>query len=308
MKKPAPAPTIDCLGLGIIPLDILLEIPSFPALGGKQNATDMVMQGGGPVPNTMIGLARLGLRTGVIAAIGNDIIGTVTREELQRERVDDSWLITKRAVSDLAAGFVEQKTGRRTIVLHRTLEVKPRDIVTRRLPIPKLVHVDGRDIPACVKLARWAKSLGAIVSFDIGSKRNDVSPLLPLVDQLVVADAFALPYTRTRSAEAAIRKLTRVCPGTIIVTEGTRGQLAREDSQFTRGRAFRVPVIDTTGAGDAFHTGYLYGLLKNWSMARRLAFGAAVAALKCGSMGARAGLPSLKEVTGFLKTKPRRYA
>ena len=308
MKKSQPTITIDCLGLGIIPLDILLEIPSFPDLGGKRNASDMIMQGGGPVPNTMIGLTRLGLRTAVIAAIGRDMIGDLSRKELTKERVDTSHLIVKREFSDLAAGFVEQKSGRRTIVLHRKLEITPRDLKLSSLPIPKLVHVDGRDVPACVKLARWAKSVGAIVSFDIGSLRNDVSPLLPLVDQLVVADAFALPFTRTRTAKAAIKKLSQVCPGTIIITEGTAGQLAYENGIFTRGRSFKVPVVDTTGAGDAFHTGYLYGLLHGWPIERRLIFGAAIAALKCGSMGARTGLPSLSQANRFLKSKPRQYA
>lgn len=307
MKKSAPTRSIDCLGLGIIPLDVLLEVSSFPDRGGKRNATAMVLQGGGPVPNTMVGLTRLGLTTAVIAAVGDDLVGRLSREALDREQVDTSLLISKRLMSDLAAGFVEQKSGRRTIVLHRKLAVTPRDIVLTRLPKPRLVHVDGRDLPACVKLARWAKTVGAIVSFDIGSLRNEVSSLLPLVDQLVVADAFALPFTRTRSAKAAIKKLAEACPGTIIVTEGTKGQLAYENGEFTHGPAFRVPVVDTTGAGDAFHTGYLYGLLQGWPMPRRLTFGAAAAALKCGSMGARTGLPSLKKIEQFLKRKPRHY-
>lgn len=307
MKRLSSKNKLDCLGLGIIPLDILLEVDEFPELGEKRNASAMVMQGGGPVPNTMIGLTRLGLKTAVIAAVGDDLVGRLSREELARERVDTSLLITKKAKSDLAAGFVEQQSGRRTIVLYRKLTVRPRDLVTARLPIPRLVHLDGRDVAACVKLARWARTVGAIVSFDIGSLRNEIAPLLPLVDQLIVADAFALPYTRTRSARAAIKKLANYCPGTIIVTEGTNGQLACENGDWTRGPAFRVPVVDTTGAGDAFHTGYLYGLLHGWPMVRRLRYGAAVAALKCASMGARAGLPSQHTVDQFLKRKPSQY-
>jgi len=298
---------VDCLGLGIMPLDILMEIPTFPELGGKRNASDMVIQGGGPVPNTMIGLARLGLKTAVIAAVGDDMIGRESRAELRKEKVDDRFLVTKKGTSDLAAGYVEQGSGRRTIVLHRKLHVHPRDLRLNRYPIPRLVHVDGRDVPACVKLARWARKVGALVSFDIGSVRNEVAPLLPLVDQLIVADAFALPYTNSRTARAAVKKLARRCPGTIIVTEGTKGQTAWHDGRLTSGRAFKVKVVDTTGAGDAFHTGYLFGLLKGWPLEQRLEFGAAVAALKCGAMGAPAGLPSYYAVQKFLQSKPRRY-
>lgn len=299
---------IDCLGLGIMPLDILLEIPSFPEFGGKRNASDMIIQGGGPVPNTMIGLARLGLTTAVIAAVGDDFVGRESRSELRKEKVDDRFLVTKRGRSDLAAGCVEQGSGRRTIVLHRKIHVTPRDLRTGDYPIPRLVHLDGRDVPACVKLARWGRKVGAIVAFDIGSMRNEVAPLLPLVDQLIVADAFALPYTKSRTATAAVKKLARLCPGTVIVTEGTRGQTALENGRLVTGRAFKAKVVDTTGAGDAFHTGYFYGLLKSWPLERRMEFGAAVAALKCGSMGARTGLPRLRTVHEFLRKKPDRYA
>ena len=179
---------------------------------------------------------------------------------------------------------------------------------TSTYPIPRLLHLDGRDLEATVKLARWGRKVGAIVSFDIGSVRNDVSPVLPHVDHLVVADAFALPFTKSRSVKTALEKLAAFGPSTVVITEGTQGATGLENGKYVSHPAFRVKSVDTTGAGDAFHAGYLYALLEGRDLAHRLRFGAAVAALKCTRLGARTGAPTLAAVNRFLKSKPRTYA
>jgi sulfofructose kinase len=217
-------------------------------------------------------------------------------------------IIKRGQSSDTAIGFVEQKSGRRTIALHRGAQVLPRDIDTDCLPVPRVLHLDGRDLPACIKMARWGRKVGAVVTFDIGSIRNDVSPIFPLVDHLIVADSYAYPFTGEHTAQAAIRRLSRHCAGTIVVTEGIAGSTGYENGEFTRHRAYKVKNVDTTGAGDAFHTGYIYALLDGSPMLERLRLGAATAALKCTRPGARTGIPSLTQVRNFLKRKLAMYA
>jgi sugar/nucleoside kinase (ribokinase family) len=291
-----------------MPLDILFEVERYPGPGTKLNGRSLTIQGGGPVPNVLVGLKRLGHTVALITAVADDLAGRIGAEELTREGIGADLLVWKKGSSDTAGGFVETGTGRRTIVLHRTLSVAPRDVVTKRLPIPRVIHLDGRDLQACLKLARWGRRVGATVCFDIGSVRNDVSPIFPLVDHLVVADSYALPFTGCRSAKRATEKLAGLCPGTVVVTEGIAGSIGREAGAYVRERAFKVKNLDTTGAGDAFHTGYIYGLLHGYDLAERLHFGAAVAALKCTRRGARAGAPTLTQVRRFLKGKPQTYA
>jgi len=266
------------------------------------------MQGGGPVPNCLVGLSRLGCRTALIAPVGRDVFGDRVIKELVSEKVDTRFMIRKRGQSHLAAGLIEQHTGRRTFVLYRELFVRPSDLRTSRYPRPAIVHIDGRDVPASIRLARWARRVGAVVSLDIGSVRNDVSSLYPLVDHMVVADAYACGVTGTRSVRRAVERLSRKCAGTVVVTAGTEGSIGLEDGRWVHQRAFRVPVVDTTGAGDLYHTGYLYGLLQGWSLAKRLRFGAAVAALKCTRPGCRAGAPTMAAVQRFLKGSPDCHA
>lgn len=306
MKRSVPR-HVDVLGLGITPFDIAFGIDHFPEPEGKLNASWFHMQGGGPVPNCLVGLSRLGCRTVLIAPIGNDMFGDRVIEELNREQVDTRFMIRKRGQSHLAAGLIEQGTGRRTFVLHRELFVRPADLRTSRYPRPKIVHIDGRDVPANIRLAKWAHRMGAIVTLDIGSVRNDVTPLYPLVDHLVVADAYACGVTGTKSVRKAVERLRRKCSGTVVVTAGTQGSLSFENGHWIRQTAFRVPAIDTTGAGDLFHTGYLYGLLKGWPLAERLRFGSAVAALNCMKPGCRKGAPRMAEVKRFLNKDPETY-
>ncbi|MDH4157127.1 MAG: PfkB family carbohydrate kinase [candidate division Zixibacteria bacterium] len=299
---------IDCLGLGIIPFDILYTIATYPRAEAKIDALDFNTQGGGPVPNAMVGLSRLGLKTAVIAAVGDDLFGEYGVAEMKREKVDTRFIIVKKRTSAIATGYIEKGSGRRTMVLYRNITVEPGDINTRSLPLPRLVHLDGRDMPATMKLARWGRRMKATISFDIGSVRNDVSEVFGLVDHLVVADGFAFPFTGCRTARRAIKKLAERCPGKIVVTEGIRGSTGFENGAFYTHKAFRVENVDATGAGDAFHVGYIFGLLKGTDMAERLRLGAAVAALKCMQPGGRTGLPDRRQLQRFLKSNPKSYA
>jgi len=291
-----------------MPLDLLFSVDHYPRAGSKIDGLGLCVQGGGPVPNVMVGLRRLGYSTALITAVADDLTGRIGVDDLKAEKVGHQFIVTKEGTSDTAVGFVEQGSGRRTMVLNRIIHVMPGDITTTQYPIPSVIHLDGRDLDACIKLAKWGRKAGATITFDIGSRRNDVSPIFPLVDHLVVADRYAFPFTKTRSARRAIERLRKYCPGTVVVTEGIRGSTGFENGRFAFQPAFKVRNVDTTGAGDAFHTGYIYGMLNGFDLPDRLHFGAAVAALKCTGMGARTGIPTLREIQRFLKKDPPVYA
>lgn len=294
---------IHCLGLGIAPYDILFRVKKYPEAEMKIDALNLFMQGGGPVPSVLIGLSRLGYKTSLIAAFGNDLFGKEGIAELKKEGVKTNLVVTKNKPSAIASGWVEDKTGRRTLVLSREAFVLSSDVVMSRLPNPTIIHLDGRDMPATMKLAKWGKKNGAIISFDIGSVRNDVSPVFKYVDHLVVADSYAFAFTKTKETKKAILKLKKLCPNTVVITEGPKGSTGMEknDDKFIFQKAFKVKTADTTGAGDAFHTGYLFGLLNSMGLPQRLKLGSAVAAMKCRFHGARRGLPTRKELIAFMK-------
>jgi sulfofructose kinase len=303
------AKILDCLGLGIAPADILMQIEKYPQPGYKIDATDLTVQGGGPIPTAIVTMARSGKRAGLMAPVGEDLFGKFVVEELKKEHVDTSYIIKKQNKrTAIASGWYEKGSGRRTIVLDLSIDIKPADINLKKLPQVKMVHLDGRYLPACIKLARWAKGQKALVVFDIGSIRNDVTKILPLVDHLIISEDFALPYTKKRTIKTAIEKLGKICKGTIVITSGIKGSVGFSDETgFVHQKAFRVKTVDTTGAGDVYHGAYMVGLLDRYDLQKRMKLASAAAAIKCTKPGGRAGIPTYHQVQSFLKKGPRCY-
>jgi len=303
------AKILDCLGLGIAPADILMEIDKYPKAGVKIDSTGLTVQGGGPIPTAMVTMARLGKRTGLIAPVGDDLFGKFVVEELKKEKVDTSYIVRKKNYSTaIASGWFEKGSGRRTIVLDFEIDIKPRDVNPGKLPKIKTVHLDGRYLPACIKLARWAKRRGAPVVFDIGSMRNDVTDILPLVDHLICSKDFALPYTKEKSVNKALDRLRKICMGTIVITSGIKGSLAySNESSHIHQKAYRVKTVDTTGAGDVYHGAYIVGLLNEYNLKKRMELASATAAIKCTKPGGRTGIPTMRQLQSFLKNGACEY-
>lgn len=104
------------------------------------------------------------------------------------------------------------------------------------------------------------------------------------------------------SPEIVVQRLYDFGVQMAVVTLGDQGCVARWNQSTSAFSAFPVDVVDTTGAGDAFHGGFIYGLLQDWIPERTIQFASAVAAINCCSLGGRSGLPTLETVEGFLGT------
>ena len=143
--------TLDCLGLGIAPADILMGVDKYPKPGAKIDATGLTVQGGGPIPTAMVTLARLGMKPGLIAAVGDDVFGEFVTKELVKENVDTSCILRKRALTALASGWVERQKGRRTIVLNLATSIEAKDIRLESLPDTRAV-TGSQGSPSC---SRW---------------------------------------------------------------------------------------------------------------------------------------------------------
>ena len=95
-------------------------------------------------------------------------------------------------------------------------------------------------------------------------------------------------------------ELQKHTPGFLCTTLGHEGTVAFVKGELVYIKGFDVRAVDTTGAGDVFHAGFIYGLLENWEVEEVLRFANAVAALKCRDLGGRKGIPTLEEVKKFL--------
>jgi sulfofructose kinase len=297
---------LDVVGLGYCAYDILAITPRLPAFDdvGMTPLADLVHDGGGQVGTALVASSRLGLRTGYVGVLGDDFEGRFLRDLFVREGVDVTRL---RLRTDLGTNvcllLVEETTARRAILCHRRVHTSDLTLnETDRSYIQSAValHLDGQFMPSAIQAARWAKAAGVKVCFDGNHPRPGLEELLPLVDWLVVAEGFPTAYTGIDDSEHASRALLALGAQVLVVTAGERGCQVWTTGSQVHVPGFRVPAVDTTGAGDAFHGGFLYAMLQGWDLRRGAVFANAVAAINCQTLGGRRGLPTLPQVEALL--------
>lgn len=296
----------DVIGLGYSAMDYLAVVPRMPELDTKLEVMEFSRQGGGPAATATVTAARLGARTAFIGQMGDDDFGDFMLRELQKEGVDTSHVIRHpNTSSQFSFIMVDKNTGKRTIVWTRS-DIPPldpqtldRDFITSC----KVLHIDRHEIRANIQAAKWVREVGGIVSMDAGTFKPEVMELLPLVDVLITSHRFAQDATGKTDPMECARKLLQ---GRMIagVTCGEDGSyFVTPDAEF-HVPAFRVDVVDTTGAGDVFHGAFAYGLSQGWDARQCAAFASAAAALKCRRLGGRAGIPGRDEALALAEMEP----
>ncbi|HJV66884.1 MAG TPA: carbohydrate kinase family protein [Geomonas sp.] len=296
----------DVVGLGVSTVDLLMLVDEFPDQEMVQRAHDSTLAGGGPVATAMVALARLGARTAMADKLGDDWRGRLIVEEFQREGVATDLLAIAEASSSIASILVRKRDGARTIVYAPgdVGEMLPAEISHDALAA-SILHLNGRHLESCLFLAERAKKDGVLVSFDGGAHRyrSELDELLKLTDICIVAREFAASFSgQPEEVAASAASLMDAGSQIVVITGGTDGcWVFRKGEAAFHQPAFLMPsVVDTTGAGDAFHGGFLFGMLRGWTLPDCAVVASAVAALSTQKLGGRAGLPSLSEVRAFL--------
>ncbi len=303
-------PALDVVGLGYCSWDylgILEEIPAFDA--PTVSLDDFAISGGGPVSTALVALARLGARTGYLGAVGDDDAGSSLRRAYEQEGIDIARLRVRPGTrSPVCICLVQAHTGKRNILCYRgtTGEVELEPVDRPYITSARFLHLDAHHMSAAITAAQWVHQAGGTVVLDANRPRLRLDELLPWVDVLITNAHFPTAFTGEPSLEKAARRLLVTGGHRLVVsTLGERGCLCITGEKETRVPGFEVPVVDTTGAGDAFHGAFIYGLLQGWPIERTATFANAVAALNCTALGGRAALPHLHEVEDFLRDVKR---
>jgi sugar/nucleoside kinase (ribokinase family) len=254
----------------------------------------------------MVGLRRLGCRTAYAGRFGSDAAGRFGLQTLREEDIDLTHAeVVEGARNQLAFIIIDARTGERTIIWDRDerLAYAPEEAPTGFAARGRVLHLDAHDPPACVRVALEARAAATITSADIDNVYPGCPDLLPLIDVLITSKEFPRRLTGLADERAALVEVkARYGCAVTGMTLGERGAVLYHEGTFIETPAYPVPggCRDTTGAGDAFHTGFLYGLLQGAEIESSLRLGCAVAALKCRSLGARTALPSASELRNFL--------
>lgn len=295
----------DAVALGLNAVDHVAVVSGYPKFNSKIELVSHSTYFGGQCATAMVALGRLGFRARYIGRVGSDLAGQLQIESIRDEGVDCSEV---RAIDDadsqVSVILVDRSTGERTVMWRRDprINVAPSEIHEEVITSARVFHCDGHNIDAEVQAATWARSAGIPtcidVDFDYGGDR-----LYGLIDYLVTSEEFPARLTGLSEPSVALRALReRYGSPFVAMTRGRRGVLALVDDVFIESPGFDVASVDTTGAGDAFHAGFLAGLLDGLDVEQTLRVANAVAALNCTALGARGGLPVRTQLDDFLRS------
>ncbi len=298
-----PEKPFEVVGMGLNSVDFLTVVPRFPEFNSKMRIRQFSKQGGGQVATALVALARWGLKTKYVGKVGGDDLGSFSLDSIRQEGVDVSSVrIEPEATNQFAVILVDGVSGERTILWDRDERLMYRDGELRKEEIcsGKILHLDGHDIRAAIQCARWAKEEEIPSLIDIDKVEPLTEELIQEIDFVITSSRFPTLMTGIQDREKALIELQKYTPGFLCATLGKEGAMALLDGEIVYSKGFSIKAVDTTGAGDVFHAGFIYGLLQNWEVEEILRFANAAAALKCRDLGGRRGIPSLNEVQNFL--------
>jgi len=255
------------------------------------------------VATALVALSRWGVKTKYIGKVGDDELGQFSVHSIRQEGVDvSSVTIEPNATSQFATIIVDGSTGDRAILWNREDRLMYREGELRKEAVccGKLLHLDGHDIHAAIQCMRWAKEEGIPTVIDLDKVEPLTSELVKEIDFLITSSRFPGFYTGISDQKKAFLKLQKQTRGFLCTTLGHSGAMAWVNGEFFCAEGFKVKALDTTGAGDVFHGGFICGLLQNWEVEKMLRFANAVAALKCLDLGGRRGIPTLEKTKEFM--------
>lgn len=294
---------IEIAGLGFASVDYLCVVSHIP-MDEKTEAIERLVQGGGAAATAIVAASHLGAKTAFMGIVGDDPAGAEIISSLKKENVDTSYIPLKAdSSSPVAFCWIEQKSGKRSIVWSKgTAMPLPADAIDAGfISSLKILHLDGHNMEAAIRAAEIARQNGVIVSLDAGSILPGIEVLVGLSDICIASESFAHRYTGEESVEKAVEKLFMKGKKIAAVTRGEKGVVALKENGFIKKDAFKVPVVDTTGAGDVFHGAFAYAYIQGWDLEMCLDFAGAAAAIKCAKLGGRTGIADRNTVIEFLK-------
>jgi sulfofructose kinase len=186
------------------------------------------------------------------------------------------------------------------------LTLRPEELQRDWIVTARALHVDGHDTAAATAAADWARAAGIPVIADLDELYPGVEALLKNVDYLITSRDIPGRLAGGNDLQKSLPAVqSRFGARLTAATLGEEGVLAWDGARFHYAPAFYVQPVDTTGAGDIFHAGFIYALLQGWPLQRQLEFACAAAALNCTGVGARGGIQSVEKIERLVATGPR---
>jgi sulfofructose kinase len=301
------ADLVDVVGVGLNATDTLIPLEKFPEPGSKVQYRSRSVQPGGQVATTVVACQTWGLRTRYVGKLGDDDAARLHKEAFRRLGAE-AQIVTVPGSASLHNVILIDAAGERTVICQRNeqMVLQPSDLRREWIVNARVLHVDGRDTAAATQAASWARAAGIPVVADLDDTYPGIEELVANIDYLIVSEDFSCRLMEDTNLERALRRMqSRYGCRLSAATLGEEGVLAWDGKQLLHSAAYRVPVVDTTGAGDIFRAGFIYGLFRDWPLDRQLDFSCAAAAMNCMAQGARGGIQPVDAIENLMATVAR---
>lgn len=308
---------LDVLAIGDLVADIVIKLDHFPRSEDVQIAQDLNVLAGGSA-NFVIMASRLGLRSGVVDVVGTDSVGKTLLSVLKTEGVETSFIGVKEGLTKQVLVLVNARGGKSFIgLLTRSVALlTPEDVREEYIELAKSIYVSGYSFgvetlarsegEAVLRYLDIATRLDRIVVFDPGPlvssiNREILYKILGRTSVLTLNSYEAYAITGVNNIRNAIDILHGMGPQIVALKLGEEGCVLSASGELYYEKGVEVPVVDTTGAGDAFNAALLFGIIKGLDPRLIARLANIVGALSVTKLGAGQNLPTRQEVVEFLK-------
>jgi ribokinase len=298
----------DIIGFGALNVDKIYQVPRIAKEGEETFVSDFQETPGGSAANTIVGLAKLELKTGFIGKVADDHEGQLLLNDFKREDVNtDGIVVVKEGRSGVVTAYVDKK-GERALYVHPSVN----DSLTfeqinleyaKQARFLHLTSVDEKPFQAQKKLIEEVSDVK--VSLDPGEiyARKGLTKLRSLIKKsfVVLPSEGELKMLTGKRWKEGAKMLVKEGAGIVAVKLGEKGCYVTDGKEAHLIEPFKVNVVDTTGAGDAFSAGFLYGLINGKDLYQCGRLGNFVASCCVTKVGARTGLPTLSDLKDILR-------
>lgn len=302
--------------IGLYILDILgRPVEAIPAGGGVDFIEEIRLTVAGTAGGTVVDAAKLGLDCLAVGAVGDDEKADWVMLTLEKHGVDVSAMQRVAGVQTSATILNVRPNGERPALHARGasdhFDVAPTDY--DRVFDAEIVHLGGTgllarlDGPRSAEILAEAKARGRTTTWDLVGARAEtagvVLPLLPHIDYFMPSIEEAAIMCGLSEPEEVARFYLDRGVGACVLTMGAEGAFyAEADGTRLRSPAYEIPIVDTTGCGDAFDAGFIAGLRRGMDVETRLRFAQAAAGLVASGLGSDAGIVSFEDTLERMRT------
>jgi sugar/nucleoside kinase (ribokinase family) len=305
------------VAMGVHVLDVLVRpVEAIPEGQGGQLVDEIRVTAAGSAGGTAIILAKLGARVSSAGAIGNDALGDMLIELLERDGVDTSLLVRREDVQTSASVLPIRPNGDRPAfhVIGANSAYGPDDAPLDRIAAATHLHLGGPEFmggEAAAGILEQARAEQAVTSADVLAPGDPgllewIAPALSHLDYLLPNEEQVLGFTGAADLIEGCRALLQRGVGCVAATRGADGVVVVDGDGVEAVPAFAVDVVDTTGCGDAFSAGFLRGLALGRAKREAAVLGCAAAALVAQGLGSDHGSFDLVAADAFADSTPAR--